>query len=138
MSMELVRPGTPVVRGPNWKYGNQDGGDGNVGTITSITDGKLVVQWDTSGDRRKYTFEGELRVFDTATVEWLLPIMPQRLSLQSTSNAGAVEAMVHPVSSEVQPDPRRDVAPRVGPPVQGGTVSLFFDIFIPLLSSGLH
>eukprot|EP00794_Sanderia_malayensis_P016587 gene16587-18275_t len=68
MSMELVRPGTRVVRGPKWKYGNQDGGDGYVGTITSIVDGKLVVQWDTSGNRRRYTFERELRIFDTATV----------------------------------------------------------------------
>eukprot|EP00794_Sanderia_malayensis_P016594 gene16594-18283_t len=68
MSIELARPGTRVVRGPNWKYGNQDGGDGYVGTITSIADGKLVVQWDTSGYKRRYAFEGELRIFDTATV----------------------------------------------------------------------
>ena len=29
--------GTRVVRGPDWRWGNQDGGHGNVGTILDST-----------------------------------------------------------------------------------------------------
>ncbi len=44
--------GLRVVRGPDWKWGDQDGGEGNVGTVVSSTSstesetGKVTVVWD--------------------------------------------------------------------------------------------
>ena len=65
-----------VVRGPDWEWGDQDGGEGHVGTVVevgepSVSDGgrAVVVQWD-CGERRKYRcgLEGkfDLRVLDSA------------------------------------------------------------------------
>ena len=53
--------GLRVVRGPDWKWGNQDGGEGNVGTVVEIgkfgsltsPDKTVVVQWDI-GTRTNY------------------------------------------------------------------------------------
>jgi len=53
--------GIRVVRGPDWKWGDQDGGEGHAGTIipTSDSDLKLhgprtvTVQWD-SGLKASY------------------------------------------------------------------------------------
>ena len=53
--------GLRVVRGPDWKWGNQDGGEGHVGTVVEIgkhgsptsPDKTVVVQWD-SGTRTNY------------------------------------------------------------------------------------
>ena len=74
--MEFVQVGLRVVRGPDWEWGDQDGGEGHVGTVVevgepSITDGgrAVVVQWD-CGERCKYRcgLEGkhDLRVLDSA------------------------------------------------------------------------
>ena len=44
--------GLRVVRGPDWKWEDQDGGEGNVGTVigasssTEYTTGKVTVVWD--------------------------------------------------------------------------------------------
>ena len=46
--------GVRVVRGPNWKWGEQDGGKGNVGTVISTLEGDpkpfgcrtVTVVWD--------------------------------------------------------------------------------------------
>lgn len=69
--MDVV-PGLRVVRGPDWEWGDQDGGAGHVGTVAVVTDtsgpGKaVVVQWD-MGNRCNYRcgIEGkyDLRVLD--------------------------------------------------------------------------
>ena len=66
--------GVRVVRGPDWEWGNQDGGEGYVGTVVNVgkpsNDGyAVVVQWD-CGERCKYRcgLEGkyDLRVLDSA------------------------------------------------------------------------
>ncbi|XP_012946086.1 E3 ubiquitin-protein ligase MIB2 [Aplysia californica] len=74
--MEL---GLRVVRGPDWKWGNQDTGEGHVGTVVEIgrpgsqtsPDKTVVVQWD-SGARTNYRvgYQGayDLRIFDNAPV----------------------------------------------------------------------
>ena len=46
--------GVRVVRGPDWKWGSQDGGEGGVGTVVHITISLitapvLCVQWDSGG-----------------------------------------------------------------------------------------
>ena len=65
-----------VVRGPDWKYGDQDGGEGHVGTVTEVEEPtndqgerSVVVQWD-CGERSSYRCgqdgKYDLRVLDSA------------------------------------------------------------------------
>ena len=65
------------MRGPHWKWQNQDAGEGHVGTVVEIgkpgnnstPDKTVVVQWD-SGFRTNYRvgYQGayDLRVIDNA------------------------------------------------------------------------
>ena len=71
--------GVRVIRGPDWCWGEQDGGEGHTGTVTDVQGGEgeggpapdsVVVQWD-SGGRCKYRCGGkqdkyDLRIVDTA------------------------------------------------------------------------
>uniref|UniRef100_A0A671S8M3 E3 ubiquitin-protein ligase MIB2 n=1 Tax=Sinocyclocheilus anshuiensis TaxID=1608454 RepID=A0A671S8M3_9TELE len=58
---EIMEVGMRVVRGLDWKWGNQDEGEGHVGTVveigrqgsTTTPDKTVVVQWD-SGTRTNY------------------------------------------------------------------------------------
>ena len=66
-----------TYRGPDWKWGNQDNGEGHLGTVvevgrpgsTSSPDKTVVVQWD-MGSRTNYRIgyqDGyDLRLFDNA------------------------------------------------------------------------
>ena len=55
-----VKFGLRVVRGPHWERGNEDGGEGYVGTVVAggrAEDGRhdvATVQWDVVGERRVY------------------------------------------------------------------------------------
>ena len=75
LSME-IKPCLRVVRGPDWEWGDQDGGEGHVGTVVevgepSVSDGgrAVVVQWD-CGERCRYRCgvngKYDLRVLDNA------------------------------------------------------------------------
>ena len=69
--------GLRVVRGPDWEWGDQDGGEGHVGTVVEVgkpaSDGgrvvPVVVQWD-CGERSRYRCgvngKYDLRVLDSA------------------------------------------------------------------------
>uniref|UniRef100_A0A8C8H2L7 E3 ubiquitin-protein ligase MIB2 n=1 Tax=Oncorhynchus tshawytscha TaxID=74940 RepID=A0A8C8H2L7_ONCTS len=71
--------GMRVVRGLDWKWGNQDDGDGHVGTVveigrqgsTTTPDKTVVVQWD-SGTRTNYRtgYQGsyDLLLYDNAQI----------------------------------------------------------------------
>ena len=68
--MEPVR-NVRVVRGPDWCWEDQDGGEGCVGTVVEVGDEgrSVLVQWDCgirswyrSGEEGKF----DLRVLDTA------------------------------------------------------------------------
>jgi len=72
-----IKCGLRVVRGVDWEWDNQDGGEGHVGTVVDVG-GKgnsknpsqtVVVVWD-SGVRANYRvgFDGkdDLRVLDSA------------------------------------------------------------------------
>lgn len=71
--------GCRVVRGPDWQWGNQDGGEGGVGTIVDLkkfADGRplppniVMVCWD-NGRQADYRtgMNGcyDLRVFDSSS-----------------------------------------------------------------------
>ena len=71
-----IQVGLRVVRGPDWEWGDHDGGEGHVGTVMevgepSVSDGgrAVVVQWD-SGERSKYRCgihgKYDLKVLDSA------------------------------------------------------------------------
>ncbi|XP_050691337.1 E3 ubiquitin-protein ligase MIB2-like isoform X2 [Eriocheir sinensis] len=59
--MGMVEVGLRVVRGPDWKWGEQDGGAGHAGTVVEVgrpgssttPDRTVVVQWD-AGARTNY------------------------------------------------------------------------------------
>ena len=71
----MIRNGMRVVQGPNWRWGNQDGGEGHLGTIVKYDSSEDVVsvKWDSGkssdksmglelgldsdGDLSKYTLD---------------------------------------------------------------------------------
>ena len=74
------------MRGPDWSCGDQDGGEGHVGTVVEV-DGEgrsVMVQWDCGG-RHRYRCGAEgkydLRVFDSAPAGESSIITPNRSNL---------------------------------------------------------
>ncbi|XP_022903103.2 E3 ubiquitin-protein ligase MIB2 [Onthophagus taurus] len=75
----MLAPGVRIVRGPDWSWGGQDGGEGFTGTVCEIgktgainsPDKTVVVQWD-NGVRTNYRvgYNGkyDLRVIDNAQI----------------------------------------------------------------------
>uniref|UniRef100_A0A1Y1N7W1 ZZ-type domain-containing protein n=1 Tax=Photinus pyralis TaxID=7054 RepID=A0A1Y1N7W1_PHOPY len=71
----MLAPGVRIVRGPDWSWGNQDGGEGHVGTVCEIgkagavgsPDKTVVVQWD-NGTRTNYRV-GYLGKFDLRAID---------------------------------------------------------------------
>ncbi|KAL4221757.1 E3 ubiquitin-protein ligase mib2 [Mactra antiquata] len=72
MSVEVE--GIRVVRGPDWHNGDDDGGEGHVGTVTQDNgDNTVEVQWDMGNDGCYNTGKGgkcELRVLDSVQLGW--------------------------------------------------------------------
>ena len=68
--------GWRVIRGPDWQWGEQDGGEGCVGTVAEVLDGaqEVVVLWDLGGRCKYRCGEGgqhDLRLLDSAPAgEW--------------------------------------------------------------------
>jgi len=70
-----MEKGLRVVRGPDWIWGDQDGGEGGVGTVVDKYceagdgDNMVLVYWDT-GEQGRYRagYDGkyDLLVFDSA------------------------------------------------------------------------
>ncbi|GIQ83714.1 hypothetical protein KIPB_005072 [Kipferlia bialata] len=58
MAIELgkLHPGSEVIRGRDWEWGNQDGGDGCRGTLLGPHKGEgwVVVHWHETGEREVY------------------------------------------------------------------------------------
>ncbi|XP_078314361.1 uncharacterized protein LOC111128440 isoform X2 [Crassostrea virginica] len=73
-SMQKIRRGTRVVRGPDWKWDNQDDGEGFVGTVIFVPkhgskDHTVTVVWDSGLEHRYragHNGKYDLRVFDSA------------------------------------------------------------------------
>lgn len=67
LTMEGV--GARVIRGPDWKWNKQDGGDGHVGTVRNFESSEeVVVMWD-NGTAANYRCSGafDLRILDSAS-----------------------------------------------------------------------
>jgi len=45
LELEGIQVGCRVIRGPNWKWGNQDGGAGNIGRVFAVRNGVVEVRW---------------------------------------------------------------------------------------------
>ncbi len=64
------------MRGPDWEWGDQDGGKGSIGTVTDTDDddGWVKVKWDSNSSNNSYRIgrNGKfdlVEVASTATVE---------------------------------------------------------------------
>jgi len=75
MSSSGITVGLRVVRGDDWQWKDQDGGEGFVGTVTDVgghgssksPDNTVVVLWDTgvsANYRAGYEGKDDLRVLD--------------------------------------------------------------------------
>lgn len=67
-TLQMEGIGSRVVRGPDWKWGKQDGGEGHVGTVRSFeSHDEVLVVWD-NGTAANYRCAShfDLRVFDNA------------------------------------------------------------------------
>jgi E3 ubiquitin-protein ligase mind-bomb len=77
--MDLV--GYRVVRGPDWKWGKQDGGEGHVGTVRNFeSNQEVVVVWD-NGTAANYRCSGvyDLRILDSSPTGEQLTILLSRV-----------------------------------------------------------
>ena len=80
--VEEVLLGIRVVRGPDWEWGDQDGGEGHVGTVVEVQSNgssSVTVQWDCGG-KSSYRYgvnkKYDLRVLDNGPTGILDTLMP--------------------------------------------------------------
>ncbi|XP_056015848.1 uncharacterized protein LOC125675787 isoform X3 [Ostrea edulis] len=53
---EMIAVGCLVTRGPDWEWGNQDGGTGNIGSVYRVDDRAIIhVRWP-NGNKSNYRF----------------------------------------------------------------------------------
>ena len=80
-----VQTGLRVIRGPDWEWSDQDGGEGHVGTVEEVGDHdsanalrSAIVQWDCGGTSKyRCGLEGkyDLRVVDSGPAGMIHPII---------------------------------------------------------------
>ena len=86
---ELLLPlvGTRVVRGPDWKWGGQDGGEGHLGTLRRSKSGKeVIVVWD-NGTAANYRCHDnhDLRILDSGPAgSYVYAILDNVITMFST------------------------------------------------------
>ena len=72
-----LAPGTMVVRGPTWRWGSQDGGEGTVGYSSTDPDlGWVKVKWPSSGTFA-YRYSPSENLFDVVPVAGGAPTRPK-------------------------------------------------------------
>ncbi len=91
-----LRPGVRVVRGPDWRWANQDGGEGCAGTVVEVAsrtakDDIVTVRWDlgTIGSYRTgHQNAYDLRVIDNAPsgVRHFVPCVSCKKSMPSVAS----------------------------------------------------
>lgn len=63
--------GVRVVRGPDWNLSNEDGGEGNLGTVTAVKNEMAHVIWDNgreSNCRAGKNGKHDLYILDNASI----------------------------------------------------------------------
>eukprot|EP01041_Mallomonas_annulata_P011597 gene11597-biopygen5641 len=67
---KVLSVGDKVVRGKNWQWGNQDGGEGKTGVVLDLPDisGLINIQWDASGNIYSYRY-GNDNLYDVQAVD---------------------------------------------------------------------
>ncbi|XP_060563796.1 E3 ubiquitin-protein ligase MIB2-like isoform X1 [Ruditapes philippinarum] len=72
-----MKPGIRVIRGPDWRLGNQDGGPGYLGTVVNIhPNNTVLVRWDIGTEticRAGKDGSFDLRLYDNAQIGTLHP-----------------------------------------------------------------
>ena len=69
-----IAPGFKVIRGPNWRWSDQDGGPDSLGTVEAITSWNEVpgegvtIKWDSNNTLFNYRYGGD-RSYDVIMVE---------------------------------------------------------------------
>jgi E3 ubiquitin-protein ligase mind-bomb len=67
-----MKPGIRVIRGPDWRLGNQDGGPGYLGTVVNIhPNNTVLVRWDIGTEticRAGKDGSFDLRLYDNAQI----------------------------------------------------------------------
>ncbi|XP_062620444.1 uncharacterized protein LOC134282020 [Saccostrea cucullata] len=82
---ELIAVGCLVTRGPDWKWGDQDGGDGNVGTVYRVKQNAVVlVKWP-NGNRSNYRY-GYDNKYDVTVCDPFDPVVLQSFNNQHRLN----------------------------------------------------
>lgn len=69
----MLKVGVRVVRGPNWSWGNEDGGEGFAGILREINfaNNTAIVQWDNGNQiqcRVGFSDKYDLRIIDNAQI----------------------------------------------------------------------
>ncbi|CAM9186377.1 unnamed protein product, partial [Phaeothamnion confervicola] len=69
-----LQAGDAVARGPDWRLGEDDGGDGNVGSVIQASARHLAVLWEATGKRTTCRFNADAG--DSRLVFDVLPVDP--------------------------------------------------------------
>ena len=67
-----LKVGDTVVRGPDWSWGEQDGGAGKKGKVMEAPEGVVYVKWEANGKTIDY-FYGKNGRYDVQVVPTAAP-----------------------------------------------------------------
>ena len=92
-SMPSLAIGDTVTRGPHWKWQNQDGGRGKLGTVVELVDedGWVGIEWMESGLKNKYRYKPDaydVVIVSTLSVSMAAPLPPASGSESSEQSSG--------------------------------------------------
>ncbi|KAG1650958.1 E3 ubiquitin-protein ligase mib1 [Nymphon striatum] len=96
--------GSRVIRGPDWKWGKQDGGEGHVGTVRNFeSPEEVVVVWD-NGTAANYRCSEayDLRILDSAPTEALEDFEGVKINGESIETIRYADDTAVVVTSQLQ------------------------------------
>lgn len=97
---QLISLGCLVTRGPDWQYGDQDGGAGNIGSVFQVAENGMVqVRWQRGQKQYRFGYEGKMDLeicdpFSKESVESLkVQMQKAALNYAKESKAGIVRVL---------------------------------------------
>ncbi|XP_052698297.1 uncharacterized protein LOC128176193 [Crassostrea angulata] len=78
---ELIAPGCLVTRGPDWEWGNQDGGAKSIGTVLRVDDNGVVLVYWKHGSCHQYRYGYD----DKIDLQLCDPFSPESVRFLKTS-----------------------------------------------------